>query len=96
MTIKNLTHEDYRAIFNENTLHRFNDVMAKVFYDGVERIVKDYDGSASKIWAGNPSSAAVVYRFLQFNGVGIKIATRERLMEITVKHTSRPPRRAAL
>ncbi len=74
-TLKNLTHEDYRAIFNENTLHRFNDVMAKVFYDGVERIVKDYDGNASKIWAGNPSSAAVVYRFLQFNGVGIKIAT---------------------
>jgi len=74
-TLDNISLEEYLTIFNENTLHRFNDIMAKVFYSGVKRIVKDYDGDASKIWVGNPSSAAVVYRFLQFDGVGIKIAT---------------------
>jgi endonuclease-3 len=74
-TLDNISLEEYLTIFNENTLHRFNDIMAKVFYSVVKRIVRDYDGDASKIWVGNPSSAAVVYRFLQFDGVGIKIAT---------------------
>lgn len=49
--------------------------MAEVFYAGIHHIQEDYDGDASKIWAGNPGSAAVVYRFLQFKGCGIKIAT---------------------
>jgi endonuclease-3 len=74
-TLDNISLEEYLTIFNENTLHRFNDIMAKVFYSVVKRIVRDYDGDASKIWVGKPSSAAVVYRFLQFDGVGIKIAT---------------------
>lgn len=74
-TLNRISLEEYLKMFNENTLHRFNDVMANVFYNAVKRIVKDYDGDASMIWAGNPSSAAVVYRFLQFDGVGIKIAT---------------------
>ena len=74
-TLNSISHEEYVKIFNENKLHRFNDTMANVFYGAVKRIVSDFDGNASKIWAGNPSSASVVYRFLQFNGVGIKIAT---------------------
>lgn len=74
-TLNDISLEEYMKIFKENTLHRFNDTMAKVFYSAINRIVSDYDGDASKIWAGSPSSASVVYRFLQFDGVGMKIAT---------------------
>lgn len=49
--------------------------MAKIFYEGVLKIKNDYDGCASKIWANNPSSSSVVYRFLEFKGSGIKIST---------------------
>jgi endonuclease III len=74
-TLNEVSLEKYLKIFNDNSLHRFKDIMAKVFYSAVKRISIDYDGDASKIWTGSPSSASVVYRFLQFNGVGIKIAT---------------------
>ena len=70
-----LTADEYKEIFSKHSLHRFNEKMAVVFYDAVQHIQNEYNGDASLIWANDPSSAAVVYRFLQFNGVGIKIAT---------------------
>ena len=73
--LSSISLDDYIQIFNEHKLHRFNNVMAKVFYSAVQKIIIDYNGDASNIWKGEPSSAAVVYRFLQFEGVGIKIAT---------------------
>lgn len=56
-------------------LHRFPEEMSNNFYQAIQRIKDCYGGDASRIWAGRPSSAAVVYRFLQFRGVGPKIAT---------------------
>ncbi|TXJ46701.1 iron-sulfur cluster loop [Brachyspira aalborgi] len=65
----------YKDLFNKNKFHIFNNDMAEVFYNGICRIIDKYEGKANKIWNDNPSSATVVYRFLEFDGCGIKIAT---------------------
>lgn len=64
-----------KEIFNRKSLHRFNDKMAENFYMGIQKIHKDYNDDASNIWKGKPKSATVVKRFLEFKGVGVKIAT---------------------
>ncbi len=69
------TLDEWKQLFNDYSLHRFNDTMAEVFFYAIQTIKTEYNGDASKIWSDNPSSASVVYRFLQFKGVGIKIAT---------------------
>ena len=65
----------FKKIFNDSNLHRFNDSMAEIFFSGIQDIKTKYHGNAAKIWLGKPSSALVVYRFLEFKGCGIKIAT---------------------
>jgi len=67
--------EFYKELFVSQSLHRFSLKMAEVFHSAIHHIQENYDGDASRIWEGNSSSAAVVYRFLQFKGCGIKIAT---------------------
>jgi endonuclease III len=68
--------EDYiSAIFREGQLHRFNKDFAKYFYLAIQLIHEKYDNNASRIWINNPKSATVGRRFLEFEGVGIKIAT---------------------
>jgi 3-methyladenine DNA glycosylase/8-oxoguanine DNA glycosylase len=56
-------------------LHRFVDRMARFFLQAVQRIAREYNSDASLIWKDRPSSATVVYRFLEFEGVGPKIAS---------------------
>ncbi len=71
-----LSQEDVLDLMiNPEPLHRFSKTMADVFYCGVQDIKEKYDGDASNIWNGNPSSATLVKRFLEFKGAGPKIAT---------------------
>ena len=73
--LSTITKEDMTDLFETNHLHRFNKDMSETFVLGVKKIEEQYDGDASRIWIGNPTSAEVVYRFLEFKGAGIKIAT---------------------
>jgi len=64
-----------RLMTDPEPLHHFPEMMAGFFYSAVQRIEKEYAGDAARIWAGKPSSAETVYRFLQFDGVGPKIGS---------------------
>ena len=56
-------------------LHRFPEMMAGIFHSAIQRVAQQYAGDAGRIWKDKPSSAEAVYRFLEFDGVGPKIAT---------------------
>ena len=56
-------------------LHHMFDRMGGFFYSGLQRIITFYKGDAARIWCGRPPSAEVIYRFLEFEGIGPKIAT---------------------
>ncbi|MFX0062427.1 MAG: iron-sulfur cluster loop [Candidatus Hermodarchaeota archaeon] len=64
-----------KKIFHSKGLHWFNDKMAENFYYAIQKIHFDYNDDASSIWKNNPSSATIIERFLEFRGVGPKIAT---------------------
>lgn len=70
-----LSMDDILRYFKANSLHRFNKSMAKIFYKAVQRIKNEYGSDAGQIWAGENSSAEIIYRFLCFEGSGVKIAS---------------------
>jgi hypothetical protein len=76
-TFRNADPKRISEIFNRLVLHRFNNVMAASFSSAVHDIDAKYRGDASRIWSDppRPKSALVIRRFLEFRGVGVKIAT---------------------
>lgn len=75
-TLENLSISKVKELIQKpKPLHRYTEQMGKNFFFAIQTIKESFEGNASKIWAGCPSSAEVVYRFLQFRGVGPKIAT---------------------
>jgi len=75
-TLSTLSKEDVERLMSEpKPLHRFVDTMSRVFYSAIQHILSKYKGNAALIWSDHPPSAEVVYRFLEFEGVGPKIAS---------------------
>ena len=72
---ESLSEKNIAETFESQRLHRFNKVQSRFFYAAIQDIREKYSGDASRIWAGNPRSATVVRRFLEFAGAGVKIAT---------------------
>jgi len=66
--------DNTKKIFNYKKLHRFNNDMAECFYSAIQDIHFKYNDHAENIWSGNPKSALVIRRFLEFKGVAVKIA----------------------
>ena len=64
-----------RLMTKPEHLHRFPEEMAKNLHSAIMTIRDRYRSRASQIWANRPSSAALILRFLEFRGVGPKIAT---------------------
>lgn len=70
--------EEWQDAFVRLRLHRHPKRMAQFVYKAVQRINSHYGGDASRIWMdpqGPLSSATIVRRFLEFEGIGLKIAT---------------------
>lgn len=63
------------AMRHPTPLHRFPNEMSKNLLSAINHINGEYSGHAAEIWAGDPSSATIVRRFLEFPGVGQKIAS---------------------
>jgi endonuclease III len=74
--LRQLTDAEVLKAFTKPTpLHRYTAEMARNFQFAIQLIATKYGSDASRIWADEPSSAELVYRFLEFRGVGPKIAT---------------------
>ena len=69
-------------------LHRLSEVMSRNLYAAIRLIAGKYQRDAAAIWADCPRSAGLVYRFLEFDGVGPKIATMAT--NILVRHFKVP------
>lgn len=66
--------DNTKKIFNDKKLHRFNNNMAECFYSAIQDIHSKYNNHAENVWLGNPKSALVIRRFLEFKGIAVKIA----------------------
>jgi len=75
-SLKNLSTTEVRDLMSKPVpLHRFPESMSGLFLSAVRLICEKYGADASEIWKSESSSAEVVYRFLEFKGVGPKIAS---------------------
>ena len=88
-TLSELSLEEIRDYMKGSpALHRFAQEMSKYLHAAIQHIAGRYGGDARAIWTKRPSSADLVYRFLEFKGVGPKIVTMAA--NILVRHLMVP------
>ena len=87
--LRELSLEEIREHMTQpEPLHSLLTVMSENLYAAIRHIASRYQGDAGAIWADCPRSAGLVYRFLEFKGVGPKIATMAA--NILVRHFKVP------
>jgi endonuclease-3 len=75
--LPDLTLKDVQAVTNKpKPLEGFTSEMCENLHKAVDLIDSRYEGDAARIWSDLPPSGELVYRFLEFRGVGPKIANR--------------------
>jgi len=75
-SLETLTPNRWKRIFlGPPSLHRFPEDVSQAYYSAVKMVSEKYNRNASNIWTGNPASAELVSRFLEFDGIGPKLAT---------------------
>ncbi len=57
-------------------LEGFTSEVCEILYRAVCHISSRYEGDAARIWSDRPPSGELVYRFLEFRGMGHKLANR--------------------
>jgi endonuclease III len=73
--LSEMTEDDWITIMlGPPVLHRFAKDIGICIHEALALINKKYGGHAASIWSDNPESATLVKRFLEFRGVGPKIA----------------------
>jgi len=73
--LRELTQAQIVILMTEpDPLHPMATEMSKNVYEAIQWIARKYEGDAARIWSDAPSSAELVYRFLEFRGIGPKIA----------------------
>ena len=70
----------WKTIFNEYSLHRFNDTMAEVFFEAIQTI--KYNGDASKILSSKQVALTVVIAKKSF-----LLLSREKLTPLPLSPT---------
>jgi len=65
----------YKKMSEPYPLHRFRKEISKFIHSAIDKIINQYESNAANIWNDSPSSATLIKRFLQFPGMGQKIAT---------------------
>lgn len=79
---------EYLELFERNKYHIYNSIVGEQFYEAVQKIHYKYNGTANQIWKTSYNSAEIFGRFLQFNGIGQKIASMA--VNILVRHFKEP------
>ncbi len=70
------TIEELVQVFIGTGLHRYPAKMARIFHNTLGHIEQAYDGEAQRIWNDKPSSATLIKRFLQFDGMALRMAAK--------------------
>ncbi|MFZ1704214.1 MAG: hypothetical protein WAT79_07695 [Saprospiraceae bacterium] len=72
---RDLTFGELEKLFQSLRLHIYNNRISKEYFMGIKRISEVYEGRANFIWEETNSSTSIFIKFLNFEGIGQKIAS---------------------